>query len=581
MSTPAVLCDPFAALLLHRKQRSAAAQASPEETMGPNQTTTDNLPLYSPSRAQGPTSLPSPLKSANELTHIPGLTHPGREPQPLLASSCSPGPNICNFYDQETNMSDQGVQTGMVPVGSQHAIEALHKFIQEERIRNFSFLGMSSHRYMKQDELLVVVPATRENIQELRNRCPGLTAYGDHEWYTFHQLAAYGTSSPTVVVTVPAGSAISVDEMTIMEPNRRAGFTSTSAVAWLHSKYEGEDAGAMKFSEEQYEEQFMWWNSTGKAFPLLNLPAELRDAIYLQVLGPVLVPDIHASQTVFGRGLSYNRAKGGQKTRDPNIDAPNMAMMCINRQVKMEILQVATRDCQKRLRMVGLHGRDTAQRSPIYSGTHIARRWLSSAPYTGFFRKLQLEMSAAAAFELIGIKPTLLDPWAGATGEFSLSDLGHFTALKQLDFSFLGPKHEDAVCPWAVICARDQFGEHSCQKLWIDWFFTLGWEVLNDLRHHNKIRFTLSGCVKISSRQYWERVLNAEDDRYAQTIKAAEARIRQQKTDNSPIPCRCSTPCSKAGTEAMGKQYTWTERELEKIVGLQEHVDDIYWKFKD
>lgn len=49
----------------------------------------------------------------------------------------------------------------------------------------------------------------------------------------------------------------------------------------------------MKFSELQYEELRLWWNSTAKLFALLDLPAELREAIYLQIIAPVVVPDVY------------------------------------------------------------------------------------------------------------------------------------------------------------------------------------------------------------------------------------------------------------------------------------------------
>lgn len=241
---------------------------------------------------------------------------------------------------------------------------------------------------------------------------------------------------------------------------------------------------------------------------------------------------------------------------------------------------MATRDSQKRLRMVGSHHTATAKRGPSSSLALIVARWLTSVPRTGFFRKLQLEMSAAAYIESIGTKPTLQNPLASTTGTFSLGTLSNFPSLQELDFRFIGPKHPDAVCPWALISKTQDMGEHSCQKLWVDYFFVIGWDTLRPFREKNDIRITLSGCVKTSSQQYWERVLNVKDNSYTSTIRAAEMRIRQQKTDNLPISCQCSNPCSKAEAE-LSRTYRWSQYDIEKIAGLQDHIDDIYWSFKD
>lgn len=574
MSAPAALCDPFAASLFDERQLSSTMQASLVASMGPDPTTNGNLPPLSlRSRTQLSTTLPSLGDSAVNVAHLVNLPYHLRKLPPSIASDRSSRPN-------DTNLNNLEILVGVMPDMSQRITKALHKFIQEERLRNFSFLAEISHHYMKQEQLLVVSPAQSEDIQDAFSYHHDFTAYSYQEWFTFRQPSIYNSLRPTVMITIPEGNAVSVDEMTIAEPNARGNFISTPAVKWLREKYDWNDEGAMKFSENQYEEQLLWWKSNKQSFRLLDMPGELRDAIYLQIIGPTILPDLHASQTVSGRGLSYGRATGSQKHCDPNIEAPNMAIMRVNRQVWREVSHVAARDSQKRLRMVGYNNFDTARRGPSSSLTDIAGKWLTSAPQTGFFRKLQLEMSAASYFESIGIKPTAGNPLARAAGGFSLSILRKFTALRELDFRFIGPKHPDSVCPWALINNTCKKGEHSCQKRWIDWFFILGWDVLKHLRQNNKIRYTLSGCVKTSSRQYWERVLNSKGNNFGSMIKATEMHIRQQKRDHSPIACECSTPCSKADA-AKDKSYLWSEYDIEKIVGLQEHIDDIYWSFRD
>lgn len=45
-------------------------------------------------------------------------------------------------------------------------IDTIHQFIQDERLRDFVFLVKDSHHYMRQDELLVLCPATPLDIEQ-------------------------------------------------------------------------------------------------------------------------------------------------------------------------------------------------------------------------------------------------------------------------------------------------------------------------------------------------------------------------------------------------------------------------------
>jgi hypothetical protein len=126
------------------------------------------------------------------------------------------------------------------------------------------------------------------------------------------------------------------------------------AASWLQQAYDWDDSWVMKFSEERYEEQQLWWDQNGKHFKLLDLPRELREAVYLQIIGPVILPDEYRLRVVLGQGLSYGNSKRPGRNCDPDIESPNMAIMRINKQIREEANLVAHRDTIKRLREVAL-----------------------------------------------------------------------------------------------------------------------------------------------------------------------------------------------------------------------------------
>jgi hypothetical protein len=485
----------------------------------------------------------------------------------------------CDHDTDRTPGTTSQISAQMHTSLSHSIIEAVHQFIREERLRSFRFLAQHSHRHMDQEKLLVLSQATKDDIQTIRRRDREfrLMSYADNEWFTFDEPMVYDSLRRTVAISVPQGQVPGIENITITTPSYKSGSRFSPAATWLRQTYDCDDDWVINFSETQYEEQQLWWNSNGKVFRILDLPLELREATYLNVVGSVIVPELYRSRVVFGNGLLYENARRVGRNRDPDIEPPNMAIMRVSKQVHREATLVAHRDTFKRLRAAGVSEHSSPATKPLQSMATLIGAIKSSAPHVAFLRNLQLEMSAASSFASIGVYAAFDRPFRIATGPFTLCILKNFPALRHLDFRFISPKHPDAICPWALITQANELGEHSCQKIWIDWFFTFAWAVLKAL--HN-VNITLSGCVKISRKIYWEHVLNDKRVDHTPAINNARKRIWQQKKDAEPIPCACSSPCSKAGMEA-GKVYTWDENDVRRIEGLQEHIDAIYWDFED
>jgi hypothetical protein len=459
-------------------------------------------------------------------------------------------------------------------------INTVHQFVRQERLRSFRFLGERCHRYMNQEELLVVAPATGDEFHAVRRgtREPCLEQYADKTWFTFVEPQVHDSSKRTVAITVQCGREPTIENLTIMALAPDRSLQSISASTWLRQVYDDTDDWVMKISQCQYDEQKLWWERNGKAFNILSLPLELREAIYLQIIGHVVVPDLYKSRVVLGNGLSYE-AKSDRVgwNRDPDIEPPNMTIMRVSKAIRREATLVANRDTFKRFRFVGLDGSSATTKPCERAPTIMAA--IKAAPPASFLRRVQLELCATHAFASVMEEPSKKLHAHAIIGPntWKLDALKDLPGLLHLDFRSISPKHTDASCPWARRGTKD--GEHACQKMWIDWFFTFACPTLALLKQQHDVKFTLSGCVKDSRKEYWKQVLNGRRDDYAVEMAQAFKRI-EKALDNTPPPCKCSSPCSKADMRAY-KTYKWEDYEVRRIEGLQEHIDATYWDFRD
>jgi hypothetical protein len=464
----------------------------------------------------------------------------------------------------------------------QSIIDIIHIFISTERLRSFKFLAKHSHKHMKQDDLLVVSRAECTEVDKvLENNCEGyLSDYKVDSWFTLKEHKRSNSIVHTVVITAPQGQVPNIDNLTITIPEDEWGPRSTAATTWLREIYDWDDEYALKFPETQYEEQRYWWKGISKSFDLFRLPAELREMIYLEMLGPIVLPYVHHEKLLLS-GLSFKDTKRDGKNLDPDIEPPNMTIMRVSKRVRDEATHVAHKDTFKRLHMTSNLPISTAAKKPSHYVAPTIPELVTLAPDPRFLQRIQLEMNADIAFKSIGIEPLIGDPSRQPVTAFALRDLRQCKSLQYLDFRFMGPKNPDAVCPWAHARDTHQLCEHACQKKWIESFFIFAFDTLKTLSPPEaKVRFSLSGCVKTSTKTYWEDVLNDKSDKHTRIIRQAAEKILAEGYGSDPFVCECSTPCSKAGALAEGV-YVWEEYEVENIKGLQEMLDEQYWDFRD
>lgn len=272
------------------------------------------------------------------------------------------------------------------------------------------------------------------------------------------------------------------------------------------------------------------------------------------------------SRLILGTGQSLGDTRRLGTSHDPDIQRPNMRIMRVNRQVYHEISEVAIRDTIKRFTC--LRGHHIGPRVPAHVIFWVARK---SPPDSLFLRHIQLEMTAAQYFAFICIVPSAGRPFNWApNGYISIPTLKDFKNLTTLDFRFISPKHLSAACPFASIYSEvTPHLEHSCQKKWIDLFFTLAFAALRKLIIAKSIKVTTSGCIKTSSKLYWEHVLNDHHVDHIADMKTAAKRARKQKKGNDrPLKCECSYPC--AGDLTQGRTlFAYEEWMVRRIEGLK------------
>lgn len=403
-------------------------------------------------------------------------------------------------------------------------------------------------------------------------------------------------ASTVLASVVTAEGSVQVEHIEVQDP--RTGKWEP-VIAWLKRTYGGEDRvkevrlEIHKNSEAQLEEQRTWWRHNHSHFRLLELPGELRELIYLHTLGPFVIPRLKTitGKTSLPKDVYLTLGTGSNDTAlnpsladvawpnwhkrelirdvdDVPIDYPNTNLLCVNKQVYQEARVVGWRDTTKRFQSP-----DIGHRSGHLDLRRYLRRFQIMShralrmPTLHALNHLQLEFTAAAYFEFIGIstRPNDLKPnnWYPAWAQSDPHPSRHISRLyhaqiKTLDLRFMSPKRVDARDPWYDRNKID-FGtrefvylengvrqtgfRHCCQKTWIDYFLTLA------LHYHfrrmpNIKNITLSGCIKNSTREKWERILK-DEKRGTPVVHDMQDDIVAMRMSPVKWECFCARPCPR------------------------------------
>lgn len=343
-------------------------------------------------------------------------------------------------------------------------------------------------------------------------------------------------------------------------------------------------------------DQITWWDNNGKQFDFFKLPLEMRQLLYLEFLGGgIILPQVRSKgarsrSVTFGHGdKTVPKDRVGSKI-DPDIVHPDPKILLVCQRTYHEAKDAVWTCATKRF-----------SSTSSFNRLNISQIRLHGHPKA--LNRVQLELPAAHYFELIGIRPRFGAPFApmfAGDQAVALGLLKSFNTVKYLDFRFISPKHERAICPWGSIPRRAASSqEHSCQKVWIDWFFTLAFEhllgwICKSHNEENKITrvktiITMSGCIKKSTRDKWETIFPAEQKlkthggppSFLDQLKDAAVEIRKTKQDDLPIKCDCSYPCSATNIPENG-YVRFADSDLRRhVAGPEEAIQETYFSFKD
>ncbi|KAL5465565.1 hypothetical protein PMIN07_004014 [Paraphaeosphaeria minitans] len=380
---------------------------------------------------------------------------------------------------------------------------AIQAFAVAERSRNFHFLARNSHHRVNEEDLSVYRTAPKDIPTSTKrgNVNPG-RLFGSL-WYTFHQ-ARWGITDNVALrywfdahqallkTVLDARLDIKLHYIEVLDLDDTKCWMPLCD--WMRKKYEWHDDRDWKQrggSKLQLENQITWWSLNGKHFSFLDLPAELRNTIYPMIL-------------------------------EPGIGNPEPQVQYVNRQIHNEAMWI----------------RALSTKSLCLSSrfTKLNDGSIQNLPRMLSLKRLRLQLSAACYFELIGLNPQRGAPFAELEqASERIIPLKQLPELEQLDLSFIEITHPDAQCPWGGISAG-----HSCQKTWIDWFFTFALEHL----FGKHVCVIMSGCVPDSVRAKWEPILKDAQYGHIRDMAASRAAIRRTREIDLRIKCLCTVPCS-------------------------------------
>ncbi|KAF2874270.1 hypothetical protein BDV95DRAFT_328274 [Massariosphaeria phaeospora] len=269
-----------------------------------------------------------------------------------------------------------------------------------------------------------------------------------------------------------------------------------------------------------------WWAMNGKIFRFMDLPPELRCRVYETMIGEYVWPGIDIiTSDISSLGCRVEFSEKLLYFWDPTRNRP------LFQQHSPATLRLASRAIQEEWTKTAWESSTKHFLSSSWIENLIPK--MRSIPYNTL-RRISLGFDNSDYLEALGLKANSQDGFALKPHHRWMSDNGCLELLSnirtlyhlQLHFRIFPPGHPDIYLypwgdPWGV---RDETGysEASCQKAFLDWFFTLA------LEHLRKIpRVTFSGHVKNSTRRKWEAIFEDErrGTRHAMTdvIKAIKA----------------------------------------------------------
>lgn len=181
---------------------------------------------------------------------------------------------------------------------------------------------------------------------------------------------------------------------------------------WMRKEFNYDsDAYDRRVPQNQLEEQTIWWKNNGLSFRLLDLPGELRNLVYIYIIGAVILPKVKATDVwlsqdhsgpirkdhrlTFGAGNHYPQQRG-QARHDSDVEQPNLEILRLCKQVHDEAIGAVWNRSTKRFRDTdSLKNSKLPERYPFMQYANLVSK-LSSTQCA--LNNIQLELSATQLF---------------------------------------------------------------------------------------------------------------------------------------------------------------------------------------
>ena len=259
-------------------------------------------------------------------------------------------------------------------------------------------------------------------------------------------------------------------------------------------------------------EQQKLWSTDRDTFRLLDLPYEIRALIYEYITGPYVWPrlaDRGQSLEIFGQSM-WQYSQGHQYMCNPGGHRPpNLSnIQFVSKQIRTEFHKIAMTSTTPHF----LHSSTLVDVVPFLHGNWLHRISLGFPNYfyfyfLGFDSDRRMRHSSQAPIQILRKIPTLTH-----------LDL-HFQVSRYANTPHENHIHSTSHDPWNL-WAHNRTNEISCQKVLLDWFFTIALETLRGIRF-----VTMSGHVKYSTRAKWEAIFDDERNGIIHDVSAAKQLI--------------------------------------------------------
>ncbi|KAF2874269.1 hypothetical protein BDV95DRAFT_666183 [Massariosphaeria phaeospora] len=301
-------------------------------------------------------------------------------------------------------------------------------------------------------------------------------------------------------------------------------------------------------AERERREQVLRWEQNGQVFPLLELPAEIRELIYVYALGPVIVPQMNKMNAdvevqdavdstlgsmptsdvwrpVLGNGHHHAKGYGAprralhfRKPDDPDIPPPNTNLLLAGHAPTKRFCDLAH---------LGDFTRTISDNLPYHNVLRSIQFELNMRDYTWLFIEHEL-LRGVPPQRPGGLTHTSEQPHCTP-----LLDLFPSSAeIEAIDFRIMSPINPDNRYLWDILpsCA--------CWKAFTDNLLSIAAPQIGFMSRSLGVkRVTLSGCVKDSVKKKWEAILEGERVDVSRYERKSDTALRIH------VACDCKRKC--------------------------------------